>query len=232
MASAFFFSNNALVTAAHVVESFNIVGLKLNGYSDVLGAKVTFIKPEYDIAFLEVAADKEGEPLQLLENGSLRIGDDLLIVGFPLGSNKLTFHHGYISAIGPARDFPAGKLEELRGDCPLIQIDATINEGFSGGPVFHLQTEKVCGFITSKYGLLRDLRQLRESIEQLLQHPLTQTFRTEGAGVVISGVDFGKLVTFILDSLEVLLRNLRILHVGIGYAVSSDIFSRLTRSKL
>ena len=63
MASAFFFSNNALVTAAHVVESFNIVGLKLNGYSDVLGAKVTFIKPEYDIAFLEVTADRKHVPI-------------------------------------------------------------------------------------------------------------------------------------------------------------------------
>lgn len=144
-----------------------------------------------------------------------------------MGSNRLTFHHGYVSAIGLARDFPTGRHGELSGDCPLIQIDATINEGFSGGPVFHLQTKKVRGFITSKYGLLGNLPKLRESIEQLLQHPLIETFRTKGAGVIISGVDFGKAIAFILDSLEVLLENLRLLHVGIGYAVSSDIFSRL-----
>jgi len=68
--SAFFVSSNTLITAAHVVGSSNTVSIKLSNYSNVLKAKVIFLKPEYDIAFLEIDENlHDNGILEYRENG-------------------------------------------------------------------------------------------------------------------------------------------------------------------
>jgi hypothetical protein len=56
----------------------------------------------------------------------------------------------------------------------------------------------------------------------LLQHPHTRQFASSGGGVIISGVDFGRLTAFLLQSLGNISRTMQFLHVGIGYAVAIE----------
>jgi len=171
-------------------------------------------------------------PLQELdidETDELSVGEDLVIAGYPLGTNKLTIHRGFLSAKGYARDFPIGKLNQQEMGCPLLQIDGTINEGFSGGPVIRLSNKKVCGFISSKYGIMKDFNAFRRDLNNLLQDPFTKQLTSQqNVNITIQNVKFGPFVTFILNSLDILSKSMQLIHVGIGYAIDSKVINQFT----
>ena len=91
--------------------------------------------PELDLALLKLPS---GGPHPFLTFGSsadLRLGQDLVILGYPLCWDALTVTRGILSAryIG------------------WLQTDTAINPGNSGGPAFSLQGG-VIGIATSKRG--------------------------------------------------------------------------------
>jgi len=220
--SAFLVSGNILVTAAHVVDQCDVINVKIE--EEVCEATVLQSEPTLDLALLRVTdLPRTTHPLLIGTSSELTIGEDVLVAGFPLGSSVLTLHHGFLSAKGVASDFPAGTLTGLESNCPLLQIDATINEGFSGGPLLQASSNRVCGFITSKYGLLREFGDLRSELQGLIDHPITKQFASSGGGVIISGVDFGRFTAFIIQSLGVVSRTMQFLHVGIGYSVAIEV---------
>ncbi len=219
--TAFRISKTLLATAAHVVDGYSNVNISIGDKE--YESLVLIREPAYDLAILEITKLPDiYAPLPIGKSSAIIIGEDLLIAGYPLGSSLLTVHHGFLSAKGTAKDFPAGKIEELDVNCPLLQIDGTVNEGFSGGPVFQISTKQVCGFITAKYGLLRNFSVLRKDLEELLRNPLIRQFKSSGGGVIIEGINFGKFTTFLLESLEIVSRSLTYLNVGIGYSVSIE----------
>ncbi len=87
--------------------------------------------PEKDLAVIKV--DVEGlQAIKLGTEDSLRLGDEVIALGFPLGLGGATVTAGIVSA--KERDIavgggPTGR-EELQG---VLQTDAAINPGNSGG---------------------------------------------------------------------------------------------------
>lgn len=65
-------------------------------------------------------------------------GEQILIMGFPFGNKNLTSHIGYVSSI-----YDNGRVN-------IIQLDASINNGNSGGPLIDFKTCKAIGTITRK----------------------------------------------------------------------------------
>jgi putative serine protease PepD len=119
-----------ILTNAHVVESAGAGGT----VTVVLGdgqrreARVVGTDVDDDLAVLQVA-DPEGlAPAQLGSSTGLRVGDQVLAIGSPLGLAG-TVTAGIISAL----DRPA-RIGEGRTR-PMIQTDASINPGNSGGPL-------------------------------------------------------------------------------------------------
>ncbi len=138
--SGFFYSPEGhIYTAAHVVEGDTSVLVRLNsGYrieGEVLGANA-----EYDVAVVkistdEVSAGEDFEVAALAEPGTVQVPEDVLAVGSPFGQdNSVT--KGVVSKVGRVPDETGVSNVPVVG---MIQIDASINFGNSGGALADAQ---------------------------------------------------------------------------------------------
>ena len=115
-----------VVTNNHVVDGANEITVTLNDASKHK-AKVLGQDEKTDLALLKIEA---GKPLPYVDLGNAsatRVGDWVLAVGNPFGLGG-TVTAGIVSARG--RDINAGPYDDY------LQIDAPINRGNSGGPLF------------------------------------------------------------------------------------------------
>jgi serine protease Do len=120
-------------------------------------ARVVATDRARDLALLRI----EGTPLPslaLAEAGSAREGQDIALMGFPIGG-MLGFapvtHRGIVASITTAA-LPAATAQSLdprallrlrEGNFELLQLDATAYPGNSGGPVFDVTTGRVIGVV-------------------------------------------------------------------------------------
>ena len=129
-----------IVTARHVVAGATAIhitfldGTKANG-------TVVSEQPENDIAVL--SADQSPEALvPAVLGGGLQIGDDVFAVGHPLGLAD-SLSAGVVSGLN--RTVPGSDGTTMKG---LIQFDAAVNPGSSGGPLLN-KAGQVVGIVTS-----------------------------------------------------------------------------------
>ena len=113
-----------IVTNAHVVGSSRQVTVELNGETyvgQVLGADEVA-----DVAAVEICC---GEFRALRLSGSTEVGQEVVAIGYALGlKGGPTVTRGIVSA----------KRHHIPSDTNVIQTDATINRGNSGGPMLSL----------------------------------------------------------------------------------------------
>ncbi len=95
-----------------------------------------------DIAVLKI----EGSftPAAIGRSADLRVGDDILVIGNPLGSLSYTFTDGVVSYLNRMI------TDETGTTIHMFQTNAAINEGNSGGPVYDMNG-KVVGIASAKY---------------------------------------------------------------------------------
>ncbi len=110
-----------LVTALHVVADARSVSILLPG-GNPQAADVIAVDVPDDLAVLRISQGNL-PALPLADVSNLRVGEDIIAVGYPvatlLAPSAVTVTRGIISAIRP----------------PFIQVDAAINPGNSGGPI-------------------------------------------------------------------------------------------------
>ena len=95
-----------------------------------------------DVAVLKVEAQGL-TPVTVGSSSALAVGDQVVAIGNPLGELTSTMTAGYVSAMN--RDVTTdGRTINM------IQTDAAINSGNSGGPLFNMKGE-VVGITTAKY---------------------------------------------------------------------------------
>ncbi len=131
-------ADGMVVTNNHVVKSAKTLSVTLDD-GTVLPAKVIGTDPRTDIAVLKVSA---GHPLPFIQLGNSRDvkpGEWVVAMGNPFGLGG-TVTAGIVSAV--SRDIGAGPYDQF------IQVDAPINQGNSGGPLF-TQDGKVIGMNTA-----------------------------------------------------------------------------------
>jgi len=122
-----------VVTNHHVIEGADEIVVTLtNGIE--YEAEIKGSDPQTDLALLKL---KDASDLPFVPWGDdekSRVGDWVLAIGNPfgLGGSAST---GIISAIG--RDIQAGPYDDF------IQVDAAINRGNSGGPLFNMQGQVI-----------------------------------------------------------------------------------------
>jgi S1-C subfamily serine protease len=120
----------SIVTNAHVVGDAKTVTVKFSD-AKVKTARVAGTDPSTDIALLLVDPDGlELRPLQLGSSKDVQVGDPALAIGNPFGLER-TLTTGVISAIG--RSIPS--LQRDFDITNVLQTDAAINPGSSGGPL-------------------------------------------------------------------------------------------------
>jgi 2-alkenal reductase len=135
--SGFFISDQGyIVTNNHVVEGTKEVNIVLsNGTQEK--ASVVGTDQYNDIAVLK--ADGKVPAVATLGNSDvLKPGESVIAIGSPLGDFKNTVTVGVVSATG--RSIDTGQGYQVEG---LIQTDAAINQGNSGGPLVDLAGEVI-----------------------------------------------------------------------------------------
>jgi serine protease Do len=125
-----------VITNNHVVEGTNSVKIVLsNGREEA--ATVVGADQYNDVAVLK--ADGTVPAVATLGNSDvLRPGETVIAIGSPLGDFKNTVTVGVVSATG--RSIDTGRGYQIEG---LIQTDAAINQGNSGGPLVDLAGEVI-----------------------------------------------------------------------------------------
>jgi S1-C subfamily serine protease len=136
-----------VVTNNHVVEdvrdpnagaSFDVV------FSDnrKVSAKLVGRDPQTDVAVLQVAAQSL-KAAALGNSDDAPVGASVVAIGSPLGEFQNTVTHGVLSAKGRR----VAETQDIFLE-DLLQTDAAINEGNSGGPLIWVATHQVIGMNT------------------------------------------------------------------------------------
>jgi S1-C subfamily serine protease len=99
---------------------------------------VTASYPRADIAIVQLDFPPAGlVPAKLGDSDAVQVGDDVFVIGAPYGlSHSLTV--GHVSGKHTSKEAIAG-LSKVE----VIQTDAAINQGNSGGPMFNMAGEVV-----------------------------------------------------------------------------------------
>lgn len=129
-----------IVTNNHVIENASTVNAVLQDGRE-LEATLVGTDPKTDLALLKVESNGDLPALQFGNSDDARVGDWVLAIGNPFGLGG-SATAGIISARG--RDIQSGPYDDY------LQIDAPINSGNSGGPVFNADGE-VIGVNTAIY---------------------------------------------------------------------------------
>lgn len=131
-------SDGEILTNAHVVDGASSIRVRLNGETEPREAELLALDNGNDLALLRISGD-DFVPAKFAEPGSVRIGDEVVAIGFALdldGDPSVTL--GIVSALD--RTIRAADNEYLDG---LIQTDAAISSGNSGGPLVNSLGEVV-----------------------------------------------------------------------------------------
>ncbi len=131
-------AGGTIVTNNHVVKDATKVTVTLDDGTELV-AKVVGRDERTDIAVLKVSAGHPLPYIQLGQSRDVKPGEWVIAMGNPFGLGG-TVTAGIVSAMG--RNIGSGPYDQF------IQVDAPINKGNSGGPLF-TQDGKVIGMNTA-----------------------------------------------------------------------------------
>ena len=131
-----------IVTNNHVIEGASSIYVRLvngNTYEAYLRGR----DEENDIAVLKIQPKETLTVARLAHSSELALGEEVFAIGNPLGELGGTVTNGIISAL-------ARQVEMEDGTMTLLQTNAAINSGNSGGGLFNMAGELI-GVVNAKY---------------------------------------------------------------------------------
>ncbi len=168
--TAFIITKEGLaITNKHVVFDKEADYTIITNDGDKYEAGVLARDPVQDLAVLEIKSDKEFKPVKLGNSDNLQIGQKAIAIGNALGEFRNTVSVGVISGLERSitvRD--SGMIQTLEN---LIQTDAAINKGNSGGPLLNMKGE-VIGINTAmaqaeNIGFALPINKAKRAVEQI-----------------------------------------------------------------
>ncbi|MCA9341368.1 trypsin-like peptidase domain-containing protein [Candidatus Saccharibacteria bacterium] len=133
-----------IMTNKHVVSNANsatIITSSGKAYQDV---PVLGEDPLNDIAFLKIPDVKDLPAIQLGDSKTVRVGQSVVAIGNALGEFKNSVTTGIISGVGrPIVASEDGTQATASSLNDLLQTDAAINHGNSGGPLLNMKGQVI-----------------------------------------------------------------------------------------
>ncbi|PKK38934.1 Outer membrane stress sensor protease DegS [Clostridiaceae bacterium JG1575] len=177
-----------ILTNAHVVEGSEELTVVFSNEASVKG-KVLWSDAALDLAVVKV--EKKGlKPVAIGQSQSVQVGDKAIAIGSPLGLDlQSTLTSGYISGLDRTITLKGGGT--MSG---LIQTDAAINEGNSGGALLNAAGQLIgintakAGGSTSGIGFAIPIDTARPIIDKVMAHG---SFQSVYLGV--TGMDVAKV---------------------------------------
>lgn len=129
-------SDGYILTAHHVVAGARRIVVVMPGEFHV-PAVVVSADPDHDLVLLKVETVGLSEaPLGYA--GGVQLDQEVVAVGFPFGLREVSVTRGRVAAV------------RTKGVQRVFQVDAAVNPGNSGGPLFNTRGE-VVGVLTTKF---------------------------------------------------------------------------------
>jgi S1-C subfamily serine protease/serine/threonine protein kinase len=125
-----------ILTNAHVIEGASALSIAVSGSDKTRPARVIGRSTCDDLAILRVENTEGLQPATLGNSAALQLGDSIVALGYPMSfdiNNQLALTRGSVSRL----NVTAGQYASL------IQIDAALNPGNSGGPLANERGEVV-----------------------------------------------------------------------------------------
>jgi len=157
------------LTNSHVVFGRQSLTVRLSD-GTTLPARLLGADPIFDIAVLQIPMPEDGKlsTLTLGDSNRVRVGEDVLALGNPLGLEQ-SLTRGIVSAVNRILPPTFFSLQE-----PFIQVDTPINHGNSGGPLLN-RCGEVIGITTAiisdaqNIGLVIPINLAKEALPALLK---------------------------------------------------------------
>ena len=130
-----------IATNYHVINGSNHVSVTLYD-GTTYDAEVVGGDEDYDIAVLKIDAENL-TPVVIGDSSELNVGDDIAVIGNPLGELTFSMSEGIVSCVDREINVEGTPFD-------MIQITAAVNSGNSGGPLFNIYGE-VVGIVSAKY---------------------------------------------------------------------------------
>lgn len=147
-----------VMTAAHVVQAADQVEVEFGDGTKVPG-RVVASAPDADVALVQLESVPSGATVvELGDSDQAQVGDQIFVVGAPYGIGH-TLTVGYVSGRHKPNSRYGGLFE-----AEMLQTDASINQGNSGGPMFNMD-----GMVIG-----------------IVSHIMSQSGGSEGLGFVIT----------------------------------------------
>ena len=188
-----------IVTNNHVIEKGENIKVQFFD-GKIVDAEIVGTDPKSDVALIKIdAKGMKLKPIKLGNSDKLRVGEWVLAIGSPFGSElSHTVTQGIVSAIGRSS---VGLVDYEN----FIQTDAAINPGNSGGPLVNLDGELV-GINTAIASRSGGYQGIGFAIPVTMVNRVTSDLRTKGKvvrawlGVKIQNVDEAMAKTLELES--------------------------------
>ncbi len=133
-----------ILTNAHVVNGAAALSVYTSGSSKERSARIVGVSPCDDLAIIKVDDTADLKPAIFGKSGDQHVGEDVAAIGYPLNfeiGTDISISRGIVSKLNQT-------LEPYQS---LIQTDAAINHGNSGGPLVNTKGE-VVGINTLSFG--------------------------------------------------------------------------------
>lgn len=162
-----------ILTNYHVVEDAEQIQVRLPGGKEPYDGKIVGTDPENDIAVLKIDAPAdELFPVPLGNSNSLHVGQRVYTLGNPFGFEG-TLTTGIISNLN--RTLPNRQGREMKS---IIQTDAAMNPGNSGGPLLDTGGRMIGMNVaiatktgqSAGLGFAIPVNRIRQSVTQLIEH--------------------------------------------------------------
>jgi len=173
-------NNGFILTCSHVIDKSIKIFISLPSIGkDTFEAEIYNFCPDIDLGLIKIkdlvkfknALNKDFVPLELGDSDKIRLGSNVLALGYPLGEDKLKRTSGIISGIQGSS----------------IQTDTPINPGNSGGPLIDT-LGKVIGI---NYAIKNNANNIGYSIPIYYFNKLENKLRNKSNNKVIHSVIIG-----------------------------------------
>ena len=132
-----------ILTNKHVIDGATKINVVLDDGTTYENVKLVVTDPLNDIAFLKISDVSDLKPATLGNSKTITVGQQVIAIGNALGQYQNSVTSGIISGTGrslTATDSTGSMSENLTD---MIQTDAAINSGNSGGPLLNAAGEVI-----------------------------------------------------------------------------------------
>ncbi len=132
-----------VLTNKHVIEGANSIKVVLDDGTTYDQIEVAGIDPLNDVAFLKIKNGKDLPTVKLGNSKTITAGQQVIAIGNALGQFQNTITSGIISGTGRVIEAASSDYSSSESLSDMIQTDAAINAGNSGGPLVNAAGEVI-----------------------------------------------------------------------------------------